>query len=41
MRRVPHPTDGRTTLAELTDEGRRLVALATEAVNGWPSVWVP
>ena len=34
VRRVPHPTDGRTTLAELTDEGRRLVEVATDAVNG-------
>jgi DNA-binding MarR family transcriptional regulator len=33
VRRVPHPTDGRTTLAELTDEGRRLAADATEAVH--------
>jgi DNA-binding MarR family transcriptional regulator len=33
VRRVPHPTDGRTTLAELTGAGRRLVERATEAVN--------
>jgi DNA-binding MarR family transcriptional regulator len=33
VRRVPHPTDGRTTLAELTDEGRSLAGRATEAVN--------
>jgi DNA-binding MarR family transcriptional regulator len=33
VRRVPHPTDGRTTLAEITDEGRRLVQRATRAVN--------
>lgn len=33
VRRVPHPTDGRTTLAELTDEGRRLAEEATRAVN--------
>lgn len=33
VRRVPHPTDGRTTLAELTGAGRRLAAEATEAVN--------
>ena len=33
VRRVPHPTDGRTTLAEITGEGRRVVAEATEAVN--------
>lgn len=31
--RVPHPTDGRTTLAVLTDQGRELVGNATEAVN--------
>jgi len=34
VRRRPHPTDGRTTLAELTDEGRRLAKRATAAVNG-------
>jgi DNA-binding MarR family transcriptional regulator len=33
VRRLPHPTDGRTTLAELTDEGRRLAQRATKAVN--------
>jgi DNA-binding MarR family transcriptional regulator len=33
VRRVPHPTDGRTTLAELTDDGRRLARQATKAVN--------
>ncbi len=33
VRRVPHPTDGRTTLAELTDDGRRLAKQATRAVN--------
>lgn len=33
VRRIPHPTDGRTTLAEITAEGRRLAARATEAVN--------
>jgi DNA-binding MarR family transcriptional regulator len=33
VRRVPHPTDGRTTLAELTEEGRRLARRATAAVN--------
>lgn len=32
-RRVPHPTDRRTTLAEITTEGRALVAKATEALN--------
>ena len=33
VRRLPHPTDGRTTLAELTDEGRALALRATAAVN--------
>jgi DNA-binding MarR family transcriptional regulator len=33
LRRVPHPTDGRTTLAEITDEGRELALQATNAVN--------
>ncbi len=34
IRRVPHATDRRTTLAEITDEGRQLALEATEAVNG-------
>jgi DNA-binding MarR family transcriptional regulator len=34
LRRVPHPTDRRTTLAELTPEGRAIVDDATEAVVG-------
>ena len=33
VRRIPHPTDGRTTLAEITDDGRRLAKEATKAVN--------
>lgn len=33
IRRVPHPTDGRTTLATLTPAGRRLAERATAAVN--------
>ena len=33
VRRLPHPTDGRTTLAEITEEGRRLARRATRAVN--------
>lgn len=33
LRRVPHPTDRRTTLAEITDAGRDLALKATEAVN--------
>ncbi|HEX2577314.1 MAG TPA: MarR family transcriptional regulator [Aquihabitans sp.] len=32
LRRVPHPTDRRTTLAELTAEGRAIVDDATQAV---------
>ena len=31
--RTPHPTDRRTTLAEITPEGRRVMAKATEAVS--------
>jgi DNA-binding MarR family transcriptional regulator len=31
--RVPHSTDRRTTLAEITPAGRRLAAKATDAVN--------
>jgi DNA-binding MarR family transcriptional regulator len=31
--RVPHPTDRRTTLAEITPAGRRLAEKATDAVN--------
>jgi DNA-binding MarR family transcriptional regulator len=33
VRRRPHPTDGRTTLAELTDAGREVAARATKALN--------
>jgi DNA-binding MarR family transcriptional regulator len=33
VRRRPHPTDGRTTLAELTDEGREVAGRATKALN--------
>jgi DNA-binding MarR family transcriptional regulator len=33
LRRTPHPTDGRTTLAELTPAGRRVARRATDAVN--------
>jgi DNA-binding MarR family transcriptional regulator len=32
VKRVPHPTDRRAILAEITDEGRRLVKEATDAV---------
>jgi DNA-binding MarR family transcriptional regulator len=33
VRRVPHPTDARTTLAELTDHGRAMVHEATAELN--------
>ncbi len=33
VRRVPHPTDRRTTLAEITDAGRAVAEEATKAVN--------
>jgi DNA-binding MarR family transcriptional regulator len=35
VRRRPHPTDGRTTLAELTPSGRRAATDATEQLNAW------
>jgi DNA-binding MarR family transcriptional regulator len=34
VRRVAHPTDRRTTLAEITPEGRRLVEKATDVLVG-------
>src|SRR4051794_27592809 len=33
VRRVPHPSDGRATLAELTAEGRAVMLQATAALN--------
>jgi DNA-binding MarR family transcriptional regulator len=33
VRRVPHAEDRRTTLAEITDEGRRVALAATEAMH--------
>lgn len=33
LRRVPHPTDRRTTLAEITDDGRHVAEQATAEVN--------
>ena len=33
VRRVPHPTDRRTTLVEITDDGRDLMKRATESVT--------
>jgi DNA-binding MarR family transcriptional regulator len=32
-RRSPHPTDRRTTLAEITDRGRKTTRAATDALN--------
>jgi DNA-binding MarR family transcriptional regulator len=34
LRRLAHPTDGRTTLAEITPKGREVAGKATEAMNG-------
>jgi DNA-binding MarR family transcriptional regulator len=34
VKRVPHPTDRRTTLVEITEDGRRRRESATEAVTG-------
>jgi DNA-binding MarR family transcriptional regulator len=31
--RIPHPTDRRTVLAQITDDGRQVVEKATEAVT--------
>ncbi|WP_433611768.1 MarR family winged helix-turn-helix transcriptional regulator [Prescottella agglutinans] len=33
VRRVPHPTDRRATLVEITDEGRELALRSTEELN--------
>ncbi|MFJ1460175.1 MarR family transcriptional regulator [Nocardia wallacei] len=33
VRRVPHPSDRRATLIEITDAGRELVTSATDALN--------
>ncbi|HET6963842.1 MAG TPA: MarR family transcriptional regulator [Acidimicrobiales bacterium] len=33
LRRMAHPTDGRTTLAEITPAGRRVARRATDALN--------
>jgi len=33
VRRTAHPTDRRTTLATITDDGRRVVVKATEAIS--------
>lgn len=34
VERVPHPTDGRTTLGRITDEGTRVMEKATAALVG-------
>jgi DNA-binding MarR family transcriptional regulator len=34
VEKLPHPTDGRGTLARITDAGRTAVAAATERLNG-------
>lgn len=34
VKRMPHPTDGRGTLVEITDAGRERVGAATDALNG-------
>ena len=34
VRRLPHPTDRRTTLAEITEPGRAVAAEATTVLNG-------
>lgn len=34
VRRVPHPEDGRATLAEITDEGREVMIRATDVLVG-------
>jgi len=39
--RTPHPQDRRAVLARLTDEGRRVVAEATEALNDGPFSSLP
>lgn len=39
LRRVAHPSDARTTLAEITPRGRKLAAAATEELN--ESVYEP
>src|SRR5699024_8720953 len=33
VRRLPHPSDRRTTLVEITDDGRGLARVATEKLN--------
>jgi DNA-binding MarR family transcriptional regulator len=35
VRRVPHEQDGRTTLAEITSEGRRVARAATDALHAF------
>jgi DNA-binding MarR family transcriptional regulator len=33
VRRIPHPTDRRTVLAQMTEDGHQVVEKATEAVS--------
>ena len=33
VRRLAHPTDGRATLVEITDDGRRTALKATDELN--------
>jgi DNA-binding MarR family transcriptional regulator len=33
VQRIPHPTDRRTVLAQITEDGRQVVEKATEAVS--------
>jgi DNA-binding MarR family transcriptional regulator len=33
IERAPHPTDGRTTLAVITEDSRKIALRATDAVN--------
>ncbi|AUH68354.1 MULTISPECIES: MarR family transcriptional regulator [Gordonia] len=33
VKRIPHPSDGRTTLVSITDDGRELVEKATAVLN--------
>ncbi len=33
VQRLPHPTDGRSSLIEITEEGKRLALKATDALN--------
>jgi DNA-binding MarR family transcriptional regulator len=41
VRREPHPTDRRTTLAAITDHGRDVARQATEALNAYAFATAP